>query len=191
LPLCRPPLSRWRAVARSGSPSEVCARLGAPAAVTSGRVSRRTPCCHGSREVASATWAGPFGSASVGCDGQVGVHGVYRVCLVPIRMHPKARPSRGEASSLSPRGTLACGRSHLPPRRGVAHRFLRSHSLRSVRRCWVRALQPHRRDASRGGKTRSKSWFGWLSPPPSTALDAFAPGPSRDPRSVRSPQLSS
>ena len=53
----------------------------------------------------------------------------------------------------------------------------RSRSLRSVRRCWVRALQPHRRDASRGGKTRSKSWLVGFHHRPPRPWTLSRPGP--------------
>jgi len=80
-------------------------------------------------------------------DGRVGVHGAYRV-----------RP--------------AFRRTLLPLTTGHA-------SYRCVlrRRCRVRALQPARRNASRGGKTRSKSWFVGLRHRPPRPWTLTRPGP--------------
>ena len=63
-------------------------------------------------------------------------------------------------------------------------------TLRWSRRCRDRALQPARRDASRGGKTRSKSWFVGLRHRPPRPWDTHASWSSRDLRPVRGPPFS-
>jgi hypothetical protein len=76
--------------AREWIPSEVYARSGAPPAITDGGVVRapaatafagRAPLSRGvgAGRCRDATWMVPFGSSSVVRDGQVGVHGVFRV----------------------------------------------------------------------------------------------------------------
>jgi hypothetical protein len=175
LPLCLPPLARWRAVARSWIPFR---------GLRSARCTRR---CHQPGGVATHTVLprGPRGRI-----GDVG--GAFRLHIG--RMRRTGRGSRGLQGlpRLSAWPPPSLHGAHWRAAEAARHRIDVSRWLLSEsRRCWVRALQPHRRDASRGGKTRSKSWFGWRSPPPSSALDALAPWPSRDLRSVRFPQLSS
>ena len=168
-----PALSRRGAVARSWIPFRGLRSARCTRCRHRQRVSREPVLPRGPRG-RGATSSAPFGVGSVDRDGRVGVHGVYRVCLT-------------FRCGLLP---LTTGHTGWLPKPPATAPTCRAPSFRRLHRCRVRALQPHRRDASRGGKTRSKSWFVGFHHRPPRPSDAFTPWPSRDPRSVRVPPLS-
>jgi hypothetical protein len=111
-------------------------------------------------------------SLAGGTDGY-GVHGVFRVS-----------PAFRRTSF-----PLTAGHDSLLPKQLAIASCFAPHSSPSARRHRVRALQQARRDASRGGKTRSKLWFVGLRHRPPRPSNACAFWPSRDLRSGRIPPL--